>query len=202
MQKVAVFGGTFNPIHNGHVHLATEFSKRLNADQVLLIPSRVPPHKQAKDLASSKDRLAMCRLAAHEYHFEVSEIELERTGLSYTSDTLRELKQIYPDAELFFITGEDMFLTLASWHEAKSIFSLATLCAAPRSYSGMEKLSRYSEFLRENGAKTVIENIDYLPISSTMVRTAAKQGKNLTAFVPVTVADYIIENKLYLEREP
>jgi nicotinate-nucleotide adenylyltransferase len=202
MQKIAVFGGTFNPIHNGHIHLVKEFSKRLGFDQVLLVPSRVPPHKQAKDLASAADRLAMCRLAALEFQFEVSEIEIERRGFSYTSDTLRELKRIYPDAELYFITGEDMFLTLANWHNAKCIFSLATLCAAPRSYGGMEKLLEYSEILRRGGAKTAIENIDYLPISSTMVRVAVKQGKNLAGLVPAAVAEYIIENNLYLERKP
>jgi len=201
MQKIAIFGGTFNPIHNGHIHLAKQFALLLGVKKMILIPALMPPHKQAKNLASAKDRLEMCRLAAAENLFEVSDIEIKRQDLSYTSDTLRELKQTYPDSELYFITGEDMFLTLTHWHEAQTIFELATLCAAPRSNSGLEKLLDYAKILQRYSAKTIIENIDYLPISSTMVRNAVKNGKNIAGLVPPVVADYIIENNLYLEQE-
>lgn len=201
MQKIAIFGGTFNPVHNGHIHLAKQFAQMLNAEKVLLIPSHVPPHKQAKDLASAKDRLEMCRLAAEDTLFEVSDIEIKRQGLSYTSDTLRELKQTYPDSELYLITGEDMFLTLESWHEAQAIYKLATLCAAPRSETGLQRLVDYAETLQRDGAKTVVKNIKYLPISSTMVRNAVKNGTSITGLVPPVIADYIFENNLYLEQE-
>lgn len=201
MQKIAIFGGTFNPIHNGHIHLAKQFALQLGVDKVILIPTCVPPHKQAPDLASAQDRLAMCVLAAAEDLFEVSDIEMKRSGPSYTADTLRELKLTYPDSEFYLITGEDMFLTLERWHKSQTIFDLAVLCAAPRSSDGLEKLREYAGMMQQHGAKTNIQNIEYLPISSTMVRDAVKRGENIAGLVPTLVADYIAENKLYLGQD-
>nr|WP_319488288.1 nicotinate (nicotinamide) nucleotide adenylyltransferase [uncultured Caproiciproducens sp.] len=201
MQKIAVFGGTFNPIHNGHIHLAKQFAKLLGTEKVLLIPTYQPPHKRIQNLAPSKDRLQMCRLACEESIFEVSNLELKRRGRSYTADTLRELKKIDPNSELYLITGEDMFLTLKSWYEAETIFRLAVLCAAPRSSDGLQPLLDYAEILKRNGARTFVQNIEYLPISSTMVRDAVRSGKSIAGLVPPKVADYIAKNKLYLERK-
>lgn len=200
MQKIAIFGGTFNPIHNGHVHLGKEFAKILNADKVLVIPTSVPPHKRARNLASASDRLAMCRLAVEGNSlFEVSDLEIRRGGPSYTADTLRGLKILYPDSELFLITGEDMFVTLDKWYEPEIIFSLATVCAAPRSGKGSSALLKCSERLKSEGARTRIENIEYLPISSTLIRRAVKEGQSISAFVPAAVERYIHVHHLYLE---
>ncbi|NLG93392.1 MAG: nicotinate (nicotinamide) nucleotide adenylyltransferase [Clostridiales bacterium] len=201
MQKIAVLGGTFNPIHNGHLHIARQYAQRLGVDRVLLIPTYQPPHKQAPNLAPAEDRLQMCRLAAEESKvFEACGMEICRQGKSYTSDTLRELKALYPDSELYLITGEDMFLTFEQWHEPETIFQLAVLCAAPRSPNGLAPLLRYARRLEQKGAKTVIQNIEYLPISSTMVRDAVKNGQSIAGLVPPLVAEYITKNKLYLER--
>lgn len=201
MQKIAVFGGTFNPIHNGHIHLAEQFAQRIGAEKVLLIPTCQPPHKRPLNLAPSKDRLQMCRLACEESIFEVSNMELKRKGPSYTADTLRELKNIYPVSELYLIMGEDMFLTLKKWYEPETIFRLAVLCAAPRSSDGLQPLLDCAENFEKNGARTFIQNIEYLPISSTMVRDAVQNGKNIAGLVPPKVADYIAKNKLYLEQK-
>ncbi|HAH79571.1 MAG TPA: nicotinate (nicotinamide) nucleotide adenylyltransferase, partial [Ruminococcaceae bacterium] len=183
MRKIAILGGTFNPIHNGHLHLAGCFAKLLGVQKVLLIPTYLPPHKSAPDLAPARHRLAMCRAAAGGI-FEASDIEIRRRGPSYTSDTLRELKALYPDAELYLITGEDMFLTLTQWHEPETIFSLATVCAAPRSAAGLGRLLKYAQDLRRMGARTRVENIEYLPVSSTMVRRAVREGKSIARLVP------------------
>ena len=201
MQKIAILGGTFNPIHNGHLHLVRQFAQIIQADRVVLIPTRTPPHKIAPNLAPAQDRLEMCRLAVEQDGFEVSDMEVKREGLSYTSDTLLELKQAYPHAQLFFITGEDMFLTLEQWHKPEIVYSLATICAAPRSRQGCEALNQYAEKVGKLGAKTMICNIDYLPISSTMVRRAVHQRKDILAFVPKPVADFIYKHHLYLEEE-
>jgi len=201
MQKIAIFGGTFNPIHNGHIHLAKQFALQLGVDKVILIPTCVPPHKRARDLASAKDRLAMCCLAAADDLFEVSDIEIKRSGPSYTADTLCEMKLIYPHSEFYLITGEDMFLTLEKWYKSQTIFELATLCAAPRSSDGIEALCDYAGIMQQHGAKTIIENIEYLPVSSTMVRNAVKRGESIVGLVPTLVADYIAENKLYLGQD-
>ena len=223
MRKIAILGGTFNPIHNGHLHLAGCFAKLLGVQKVLLIPTYLPPHKSAPDLAPARHRLAMCRAAAGGCCcaacgpapadgeasdlmcraaaggiFEASDIEIRRRGPSYTSDTLRELKALYPDAELYLITGEDMFLTLTQWHEPETIFSLATVCAAPRSAAGLGRLLKYAQGLRRLGARTRVENIEYLPVSSTMVRRAVREGKSIARLVPVAVERYIREHHLYL----
>lgn len=199
MRKIAIYGGTFNPIHNGHIHLARQFAQLLGLDKVILIPTRVPPHKQASNLAPAKDRLAMCSLAASDSIFEVSDMEIRRDGLSYTVDTLLELKRQCPESELYLITGEDMFVTVLNWYHAETICSLATICAAPRSTAGLDPLLRYARILEQNGAKTIIKNIDYLPISSTMVRNTVKNGESISKLVPPAVADYIVKNNLYLE---
>lgn len=199
MRKIAIYGGTFNPIHNGHIHLAEQFARSVGFDKVLLIPTRVPPHKQAVDLASPKDRLAMCALAASGSILEVSDIEIGRKGPSYTADTLLELKKQNPDSEFYLITGEDMFITIQNWYHVQVIYSLATLCAAPRSTEGLQPLLDHARVLEQSGAKTIIQNIDYLPISSTMVRSAVKNGKSISELVPPAVEDYIVKNNLYLE---
>lgn len=197
--KLAVYGGTFNPVHYGHLHLIRCFRQMIGADRVLLVPTGNPPHKCAPDLAPGEDRLAMLRLAAEDGRFEVSSLEIRRKGLSYTSDTLREIRSANPDAELFFLTGEDMFLTLADWHEPQTIFSLATVCAAPRSRDGLAPLEQYAEKVRRMGAKILICDIDYLPISSTQVRQAVRRGRNIAEYVPPRVADYILKHHLYSE---
>jgi nicotinate-nucleotide adenylyltransferase len=200
MQKIAVFGGTFNPIHNGHIHLAKRFAEILDADLVLLIPTNVPPHKQAPDLACASDRLAMCSLAAEsDGLFRVSDLEIRRGGSSYTSDTLCQLRELYPGSPLFLITGEDMFVTLEQWHNTGMIYRLATVCAAPRSPDGMTMLQQYAEKLKKKGARTRIENISYLPVSSTMVREAVKAGRSISSFVPAAVEQYIMKKNLYRE---
>ena len=140
MNRIAIFGGTFNPIHNGHLHIAQQFQKQLCAQRVLFIPTFVPPHKRAPDLAPAEDRLEMCRLACEGTPFEVSDLEIRRGGPSYTAETLLALKREYPDAELCFLTGEDMFLTLETWYKPDVIYSLATICAAPRSTDGVKNL--------------------------------------------------------------
>lgn len=197
--KIAVFGGTFNPIHSGHIHLARRFADLLGAERVLFIPTSLPPHKTAPDLAPAGDRLAMCRLAAEsDSRFRVSDLEIRRGGSSYTSETLEELHGLAPDAQLFLITGEDMFVTLEQWHEPETIYRLATVCAAPRSPEGTAALLRYAEQIGRKGAKTRIENIDYLPVSSTMIREAVKAGKDISSFVPASVEHYIRQKRLYL----
>lgn len=197
MEKLAMYGGTFNPIHNGHLHLAQEFRRRLQLDRILLIPTRVPPHKTVPDLASAEDRFRMCQLAAEPHGFEVSDLELRREGPSYTADTLRELHALYPGAQLYLITGADMFLTLEQWHDSTALLRLARLCAAPRDESGRHELLKYAEHLRRLGAQTCVENIPLLPVSSTLVRRRVRAGESVAKLVPTAVEQYIIRHHLY-----
>lgn len=197
--KTGIYGGTFNPIHKGHIHLLKEFSKRLHLDRVLLIPTRVPPHKAAPDLASGEDRLQMCRLAVGEVpNLQISDIEMRREGKSFTAETLEELHALYPQDQLYLLMGEDMFLTVEHWYRPETIFFLATVCATPRSLHGMGKLqAKMEEYQERYGARCVLEDIPYLSISSTQVRQWVSQGRDVTPLVPEKVAAYIQEQGIY-----
>lgn len=129
MKKIAMFGGTFNPIHNGHLCLAKTFVRQLQLDKVLLVPTYAPPHKQYQDTTSPEDRFQMCRLAAEDINdLEALDLEIKRQGPSYTVDTLCQLKKEHPEEELYLITGGDMFLTIQNWKEAQEIMRLAVIC--------------------------------------------------------------------------
>lgn len=201
--KTGIYGGTFNPIHLGHVHILKEFIRRLALSRVLLIPAHIPPHKQAHALASAEDRLAMCRLAMQEVTeapVELSEIELRREGKSYTADTLQALRKQFPEDEFYLLMGEDMFLTVDSWYRPEIIFSLAALCASPRSKDGYCKLMAQKERLeRRFSARCIVEEIPYFPASSTEIRELAGQGKRLSGLVPAEVEAYIFAHGLYGE---
>lgn len=203
--KLGIYGGTFNPIHLGHVHILKEFIRRLGLEKVLLIPTGTPPHKAAPNLARAKDRLAMCALAAKEITeapVEVSQIETGREGKSYTADTLAALRGQYPKDELFLLMGEDMFLTVDQWVRPEEICRQAALCVSPRSEDGVRRLFLQKQKLEaELAAHCVIENIAYFPASSTEIRELAGQGKSLSQLVPPEVEAYIAAHGLYREEQ-
>ena len=150
--KLGILGGTFNPLHAGHLHVAGEFARLLELDRVLLIPTRVPPHKRAQQLVPGRQRLKMCRLATEGNPlFAVSGVEIRRRGKSYTVDTLAYLRRKYPRDRLFLLMGEDMFLTLDSWRRASEIIKMAAIAAAPRGGSSV-KMQAQKERLEAMGA--------------------------------------------------
>lgn len=197
--KTGIYGGTFNPIHNGHLHIVEEFRRGLGLDRVLLIPTRVPPHKAAPDLASAGERFAMCRLAAQgKPWLELSDIEMRREGKSYTAETLEELSVLYPQDRFYLLMGEDMFLTLDRWYRPETIFSLASVCTTPRSPDGLDALRQKAlEYTGQFQARCFLEHIPYLPISSTQVRQAVARGEDISGLVPQAVAAYMKERGLY-----
>lgn len=197
--KTGIYGGTFNPIHNGHLHIVEEFCRGLGLDRVLLIPTRVPPHKAAPDLASAGERFAMCRLAAQgKPWLELSDIEMRREGKSYTAETLEELSALYPQDQFYLLMGEDMFLTLGRWYRPETIFSLASVCTTPRSPDGLDALRQKAlEYTGQFQARCFLEHIPYLPISSTQVRQAVARGEDVSGLVPQAVAAYMKERGLY-----
>ena len=126
--KTGVFGGTFNPVHKGHIMLAEYCMDSVGLDRIIMIPTAVPPHKISKNLASENDRLNMCELACKgKKNFSVSDIEIKRQGKSYTYETVTQLKEIYPDDHLYTIMGADMFLTLDRWKNPKIIFEKSSI---------------------------------------------------------------------------
>lgn len=187
--RLGIFGGTFNPPHNGHVRLARAAMRELRLDKLLIIPSCVPPHKIAAKLASGEDRLEMCRIAfGGDPKVEVSSMELDRKGRSYTVDTLRELKAAYPDSELFFIVGSDMLESFDSWYMWKEILSLSVLCAASREEGYTPDLDRFGELA--DRVRPI--SLSPLEISSTQIRISHE-----SQLVPEGVAEYIKAHALY-----
>ena len=129
MKKMGLFGGTFDPIHQGHVEMALRLADKLELDGVMLMPTFVPPHKIRESMAAAEHRLAMCRLAAElSPLLQVSDLELQREGASFTVDTLSVLCEQNPDTQWYLITGADMFVTLRTWHRFEDIARMAVLC--------------------------------------------------------------------------
>ena len=200
--RTGIYGGTFNPIHLAHIHLVREFIRRLSLDRVLLIPTGKPPHKAAKQLASNEDRIAMLKLAAVEITgcpVEISEIEMQREGKSYTADTLTELKAMYPEDELFLMMGEDMFMTIDRWYKPEVIFRAATVCGAPRDHGSFDKLAAHGENVKKRYPEFnyILQDIPYMPASSTEVRGMLNDESDLSALLPKSVERYIRERGLY-----
>lgn len=196
--KIGVLGGTFNPIHNGHIYLGENFARALSLNKVLLVPTYTPPHKCARNLAPPTHRLNMCKLVAGLSDiFEVSDIEIARKGKSYTVDTLKKLSQLYPKADIFLLTGADMFTTLLEWKNYKDIFALATVCAAPRDKKNAAVLQNYAKQLKKLGARTFILDVPVKDISSSKIREKLRAGQGIGELVPLVVENYIKENRLY-----
>lgn len=186
---IGIFGGTFNPPHLGHLRLARAFAARFSLQRVLVIPTFVPPHKQTPDLADAETRVQMCRLLFGEAPFEVSTMEIDRGGRSYTVETLETLRARYPGEELFLLIGSDMIETLDTWYRAEDIRKLCTVCGAVR-----EK----GKTLDPNGC-VLLEDFDPIEISSTEVRERVRLGQDVTDVVGEAVARCIGEKGLYAD---
>ena len=174
MAKIGVFGGTFNPPHLGHVQAAREVKEALGLDKVLFIPDAQPPHKEVpKGSPGPEQRLHMVRMAVEgEDYALVSDIELRRPGKSFTSDTLRQLKEIYPEDTLYLIMGTDMFLSLHTWHEPEVICSLAVIAAMQREETDRSREMAVQKVMLEEayGAKVELVSNRRMEISSSTVR--------------------------------
>ena len=198
MESIAIFGGTFNPIHNGHVNLAIQIREHFSIDRLILMPTKIPPHKCTDELAGDKDRLEMCRLAFEGIKgIEISDYEITRGDVSYTVNTLRYFKSEYPSAQLYFIMGSDMFLSLKNWYCFEEILSLATIITASRQNGDFEKINDYAIYLEKYNAKVALLPVEPYEISSSQIRNYAKTGKDFTCYLPQRVVQYIRNKNLY-----
>ena len=200
--KIGIYGGTFNPPHLGHMAAAKAAVAALGLDKLLLIPAAIPPHKALpSDTPAPEYRLAMVEKWADGMGAgaEVSALELEREGKSYTSDTLRAIRQTYPDAELWLLMGTDMFLTLHLWHEPEVILSLAGVCAFGRTeQDGEAMFAPQRDYLQQHfHAKiTTITLPGLVDISSTRLREQLENGGGGQYLLP-SVYGYILMHRLY-----
>jgi len=210
---IGLFGGTFNPLHFGHLRAAEEICDRYRMKEVIFIPSANPPHKNAPDMASPIQRLKMVNLAiTGNSRFSVSEVELHRRGKSYSLDTVRRMKKDYPDDELAFIMGMDAFLELDTWYKYEQIvtecdFIVCTrpgpkrrggLQAIPESIRGEYKKKRGArEFVHSCGKKIMFADITEMGVSGTRIRRMVRDEVSIRYLTPRRVMEYIQENGLY-----
>jgi len=187
MKKIGILGGTFNPIHTGHLLLAEGIREDLGLDYILFIPCNLPPHKKNSGLASANDRVEMVKLAIKgNQFFRLSKIELFREGKSYSIDTVTELNKKYKHkAKFFFIVGSDSFSGLKKWKDIDKIKKLCKLVAA----------SRPGYSFKYKGIKLI--HVPTLNISSTEIRHFVKNRESIKYLVPDLVRSYIEKRKLY-----
>lgn len=193
----AIYGGSFNPIHNDHVKLALQFAEQFELDKVTLIPTNITPLKDNSDIADGLHRYQMCLLATKDYpRLEVSDIELRREGESYTCDTIAALKN--ENDSLFLIVGADMYMTLDWWRNFRYIFDNAVILVAPRDELDYDSLKEKSEEYKANyGCRTLISHQVIGELSSTKVREAISSGADVSRMVDSRVWEYIQEHDLY-----
>ncbi len=195
--RLGILGGTFNPPHLGHLICAQEAHLELSLERVLLMPTRIPPHKSVVQEPGAEHRLALCRAAVQgDERLAVSDLEIAREGPSYTVDTLEELKRLDPDNELFFIVGGDVAAGLPDWRAPERVLELATLAVAGR--PGTSRVAAQEALDRLPGAeRSGFFKMPRIGVSSTFIRERVHAGAPIRYMVPPAVCAYIHEHGLY-----
>ena len=191
-QKIGILGGTFDPIHLGHLILAEQLAEKFRLDEIIFIPSSSPPHKNNKKVSSAQDRFKMTELAIEDNPlFSISDIELRRKGKSYTVITIKELEKLYPRSRLFLLCGSDVLDELKTWRKPDEIYRLIQVIIGVR--PGYNKIRKDNKYAKKN----IIEQINGLEVCSTEIRERVKKGKSIRYLVPDKVRDYIKKKRLY-----
>ena len=211
-RRVGLFGGTFNPIHLGHLRGAEEIREAFGLEEVVFIPAALPPHKVTEKIIEADHRLEMVKLATQKNpHFSTSDVELKRSGKSYSIDTIRYFREKYPISPSF-ILGRDAFVEIETWKEFQDLFSLCNFIVMTR--PGSSKSSspsflprslipafRYDQeagaWIHFSGCMLFFKEINFLDISSTKVRELIEKEESVRYLVPPDVEDYIREHDLY-----
>lgn len=217
-ERIGVFGGTFDPIHAGHLRAAAAVGRRFGLDRILFVPANIPPHKAREGTASARDRMAMVELALRgRRRFVASPLDVRAGGTSYSIRTLRRIKRSHPCSRVFFIVGTDAFLEIETWREWRSVLDeslfivmtrpgvgLARARRAPgAAYAGRIRAVGPAERVREawfSESRIFLLPIEALDISATDVRRRVGDGRSIAGLVPAPVARYIRERGLYLKK--
>ena len=201
-RRIGIMGGTFDPIHVGHLITAEMVRSSASLDEVVFIPSARPPHKDGARAASAEDRLIMTECAVQDNpYFSVSDMELKREGPSYTVDTIAELRAHLDDAELFFITGADAMNDLYRWHEPKRLLCSCQFIVATRQGAPLDELLLAEKFTAEERSHIQVLPTPHLEISSSVIRARTRAGLSVRHLVPRAVEEYIEKRGLYREHD-
>ena len=201
-RSVGIMGGTFDPIHYGHLVIAEAARAKYRMDEIIFVPSGMPPHKKVRSITHSEHRFQMTKLAIQDNpHFCVSRLEIDRPGLSYAVDTIRAMRDLFAvNAKLYFITGADAILEILSWKDVGALINMCQLVAATRpgySLGGLEDIIERirTEHKRDFSVHTM--EVPALMISSTDIRSRVQKGMPIKYLLPDSVEKYIYEHKLY-----
>ena len=201
MERIAIMGGSFDPIHIGHLRLSYAVQQQLAFDRVVFLPTYISPHKQTRsDFASWEDRLAMVQLAMQGYaDFAVSSLEFDRGGVSYTYDTVNFMKEMWPDAEIYLIVGEDTLAKLYLWYRALDLLRVVHFVTAER--PGYEGETGIKLLIRAYGSwvadKIISVEVPKTAISSTEIRKRLREEKPIRGMTPPAVEQYLYRHGLY-----
>lgn len=195
--KIGIVGGTFNPIHNGHLYMAYEAKESLSLDQIIIIPNYIPPHKDANERNPEDVRQMLSLVFEGVEGFSVSTYELDKKGFSYSYETLEYFTKMNPNDEFYFIIGEDSYVDFSAWKNPQRILELAKLVIFERKFYDEEKMNKAREFIKKTGHEEIFLNSLTLEISSSDIRERVRKGKEIGFLVPREVKEYIIEKGLY-----
>ena len=207
MLKIGIFGGTFNPVHFGHLRIGLECAEALGLDELRMIPCGLPPHR-TEPCATPEQRLKMLALATQGTSIVVDNLELEREGHSYTVDTLKSFHADYPDASFYLIIGSDSFQNILSWHNWQDILKLSNIIIAQRpdhsddkaSKAGVRLSDRFcsiEEVVTKNAGGIACISVTQLEISASKIRERIKQHRSVKFLLPDNVIKFIESNNLY-----
>lgn len=197
-KNIGILGGTLDPIHIGHTIVAQSALNELKLDKIVFMPSGNPPHKDIKNISTNFHRKNMIELAINSNKdFILSDFEMNRNGIIYTADTLRMLKEINNEINLFFIMGADSLLAIETWHSPEEIFRYCTIVVADRDYQ-YKRITKYIEEIKKKyDAKIEFIKSPVINISSSDIKNLINENKSIKYLVDDKVRDYIIENQLY-----
>ncbi len=198
-KRVGIMGGTFSPIHMGHLLLAEQSYRQYELDYVLFMPAGKPPHKQDHEILSNNYRWDMLKLAIDNVpYFKMSDYEFKKNGLSYTWETLNDLRNLYPDTDYYFIMGADSVVNIETWKHPERVLTLCHVLAAVRDDTDMDALIKRAKYLEERyGAHISMLNVPGIDISSSVLRNRIHRGESIRFMVPESVRHYIEFYHLY-----
>ncbi|HEY3489558.1 MAG TPA: nicotinate-nucleotide adenylyltransferase [Candidatus Deferrimicrobiaceae bacterium] len=214
--RIALFGGTFDPFHNGHLRMAIEVKELFGLPEIVLLPAHKPPHKPGRPVSDAASRLAMTRAAVDGLPgFAVSDIELRREGPSYTVDTVHAFRDANPGADILFVLGADSFAEIGSWHRSDALLAACDFIVLPRPGIApgellppgvrveLEEPHCYSwtgaSYRLPGGKRAYCPSVPGLDIASSAVRDKVRSGRCIRGLVPYTVERHIVDHRLYLD---
>ncbi len=199
-ERIGVFGGSFDPVHMGHLTIAQDAVEQLELNRLIFVPAAVPPHKQGKTLVEGRHRLEMLQLATESnLSFEVSDMELQRGGISYTFDTMRQIQFEHPGEELFFIIGLDSLVELHLWRNIEPLLEMCTVVPFARGGEDSAKIAQQIQLSNVWKTKLLerLIRIHEIEISASEIRMRLAEGLSIRYLVPPEVEMYIAEHHLY-----